>query len=107
LSSNNLKAALEYYKGWETGNRELVKIHRDFRLVSPDDTINGADEFFEKCWQYSGIGLLNKQFVSEGDTVCVKYEIQMPGGKLKPFCEWVNFEDGLIKNVHVFYDRMD
>lgn len=107
MNQRNLDIALEYYKGWETGDKELIRIHKNFLLVSPDDTINGADELFEKCWQFSGIELLNKQFVSDGDTVCVKYEIKMPDGKLKPFCEWVTFENGLIKIVHVFYDRQN
>ncbi len=105
MENKNLNTAIKYYEAWETGNRDLLKVSPDLKLVSPDDTFNSAEEFFEKCWQASGVPLLNKQFVSEGNTVCVRYEIKMPDGSLKPFCEWLVFEDGMIKEIQVYYDR--
>ncbi len=105
MNSDNLNTALNYYKGWETGNRDLLKVSADLKLISPDDTFNSAEEFFEKCWQSNGVPLLNKKFVSEGNTVCVRYEIKMPDGSMKPFCEWLTIEQCLIKEIQVYYDR--
>lgn len=105
MKNSNLSAALNYYKAWETGNKDLLKVSPGLKLVSPDDTFTSAEEFFEKCWQSQGVPLLNKQFVSEGNVVCVRYQIKMPDGSIKPFCEWLTFERGLIKEIHVYYDR--
>ena len=105
MDSDNLEKARKYYDGWETGNKDLLKISPDLKLISPDGTFNSSDEFFEKCWQYNGVILLNKQFVSNVDTVCVRYEIKSANGDRKPFCEWLTFENGIIKEIQVFYDR--
>ena len=105
MSNKNLEIAIEYYKGWETGNKNLLKLSSELKFSSPDDSFNSSHEYLEKCWQYSGVPLLNKEFVSDGDTVCVRYKIQMPDGSMKPFCEWLTFINGEIAEIQVYYDR--
>lgn len=100
---SNLDTAKKYYEGWETGSKDLLKISPGLSFTSPDLELTGSDRFFEKCWQYSGVPLQNKQFIAQGDTVCIKYEMKMPDGTGKHFCEWLTFRGGIISEIRVFY----
>jgi len=100
---SNLDTAKKYYEGWETANKDLLRISPGLKFTSPDLEISGAEEFFENCWQYSGVPFQNKQFIAQGDAVCIKYEMTIPGGKCKHFCEWLTFEGGIITAIRVFY----
>lgn len=103
--NSNLETARNYYLGWETSDRSLLKLSPDLTFSSPDDKFSGAEEYLNACWKYSGMKFHNKILLAEGDNVCIKYEINMPDGKMKPFVEWLTFSKGVIKEIMVFYDK--
>lgn len=107
MNNENLETAKQYYEGWETSNKELLKLSPALKFTSPDDSFSSADEFLNACWKHSGMEFQNKIFLSDGDNVCVKYEIAVPGGNLKHFVEWLIFERGMISEIHVFYHKTD
>ena len=102
---DNLEIARKYYKGWETSNKELLNVSTDLKFYSPDGNFSSAAEFLEQCWQFSGIPMNNKIFLSGSDNVCVKYDFPMPDGATKPIIEWLTIKDGVITEIQVFYEK--
>lgn len=102
MSKLILELLKDYYQGWEEQKRELLKLHPGLIHKSIKGTFLSADEFINDCWRFSGIPLNNKQFIVEGNIAIVRYEIDMPDGTSKNYCEWVTFENGLIKTIDVF-----
>lgn len=102
---NYLKIAEEYYTGWETSDKSLLKLSPDMKFSSPDGNFSSSEEFLNTCWQYSGMKMNNKVFLTGGNNVCVKYEFTLPNGAVKPCVEWLTFENGLINEIMVFYNK--
>lgn len=102
---DNLEIARQYYEGWETSNRALLKISPELKFRSPDDRFNSAQDFLDKCWQYSGAKFHNKIFLSGGSSVCVKYDFPIPGSTAKTIVEWLTIEEGVITEIQVFYEK--
>lgn len=102
-----LETAKKYYEGWETSNKELLRVSTDLMFFSPDGNFTSAEEFLRECWQFSGIKFQNKIFLSGGNNVCVKYDFPMPDGSLKPIVEWLTFNNGIISEIQVFYEKTE
>jgi hypothetical protein len=105
MENDNLNTARKYYEGWETGNKELLNISPGLKFSSPDGNFLTAKEFLDLCWQFSGIKQNNKIFLSGGNYVCVKYDYPLPDGTAKPIVEWLTFNDGIISEIQVFYEK--
>ena len=103
--NDNLITAKQYYTGWETSDKSLLKLSPDMKFSSPEGNYESSEEFLNSCWQYSGMKMNNKVFLTGGNNVCVKYEFIMPEGTVKPCVEWLTFENGLIKEIMVFYNK--
>jgi len=107
MSKKNLEIAKKYYEGWENSDDKLLNLAPDLKFKSPEGNYSSAEEFLKACWQYSGIQMLNKIFLADGDNVCVKYEIPVTEGDLIPCVEWLVFKDGMISEILVFYYKSD
>ena len=105
MTNDNLNIAQQYYKGWETSNKEFLSVATDLKFTSPDGNFSSAKEFLDQCWQFSGTRFQNKIFLSGGENVCIKYDFPMPDGTTKPMIEWLTIKDGTIKEIRVFYDK--
>ena len=105
MRNDNLKIAKQYYEGWEISNRELLHLSPSLKFRSPHDSFTSAQDFLDKCWQYSGAKFQNKIFLSGGSNVCVKYDFPMPGGGSKTIVEWLTIEGGEITKIEVFYEK--
>ena len=105
MENENLKIAKDYYKGWETSNKALLKISPELKFSSPDGNFHTAQEFLDLCWQFSGIPMHNKVFLSGGDNVCMKYDFTLPDGTVKSMVEWLTIKDGIITEIQVFYEK--
>lgn len=103
--SNNLTIAEHYYRGWENSDKGLLKISPDLKFKSPDAEYHSSKDFLKECWQYSGMKMNNKIFLSGGDHVCEKYDFSMPDGSVKPCVEWLTFKKGMISEILVFYNK--
>lgn len=55
MKNDNLQISQQYYKGWETSNKELLNISPELKFFSPDGNFGSAKEFLDQCWQFSGI----------------------------------------------------
>ena len=102
---DNLETAKKYYEGWETSNKELLNVSADLKFFSPDGNFSGAKEFLDQCWQFRGVKIQNKIFLSGGDFIAVKYGFPMPDGTFKPIVEWLTIKEGLITEIQVFYEK--
>jgi hypothetical protein len=107
MANDNIDTARKYYEGWETSNKELLKISPELKFYSPDGNFSSAKEFLDLCWQFSGIKQHNKIFLSGGNNVCVKYDFPLPDGSAKPIVEWLTFNDGIISEIQVFYEKSE
>lgn len=103
--NNNLTIAEQYYRGWESSDKSLLNLSPDLKFTSPDSNYSNSEDFITACWQYSGIKMNNKIFLSGGDHVCVKYDFSMPDGSVKPCVEWLTFKKGMISEILVFYNK--
>lgn len=101
--NKNLEIALYYYKGWETGNKDLLKISPELKHTGSGAEYNSAEEFLNACWQYAGAAMQNKQFVSEGNKICISYEMVSGSGPKMYICEWLTIEDEMIKEIRVYF----
>lgn len=105
MNKSILEIAKQYYEGWETSNRELLHLSPSLKFSSPHNSFTSAQDFLDKCWQYSGAKFQNKVFLSGGSNVCVKYDFPMPGGGSKTIVEWLTIEGGEITKIEVFYEK--
>ncbi|MEO8514022.1 MAG: hypothetical protein ABI543_10710 [Ignavibacteria bacterium] len=105
MEKENLETAGKYYEGWETSNKELLKLSPELKFFSPDGNFSTAKEFLDLCWQFSGTPMNNKVFLSGKENVCVKYDFPLPDGGTKPIVEWLSFSNGLISEIQVFYEK--
>jgi hypothetical protein len=102
--STPVEIAKDYYEGWETKDRSKLKLYSGLEFRSPDADFHFAEDFLAACWQFAGVKMENKKFISQGNTVCVKYEITSASGTKKPYAEWLTIDEGEIKSIEVFYD---
>lgn len=102
--STPLEIAKDYYEGWETRDRSKLKLFSGLEFRSPDAVFHFAEDFLTACWQFAGVKMENKKFITQGNTVCVRYEISSPDGTKKPYVEWMTVDGGEIKSIEVFYD---
>ena len=91
-----------YLEGWETKDRSKLRLSEHFRHTSAEAVYNNASDFLSECWQFSGTELHNIEFASEGNIVCVRYEIKISDGEIMKFCEWITVEDEKITSVDVY-----
>ena len=102
--STPLEIAKDYYEGWETKDGSKSKLYSGLEFRSPDADFRFAEDFLRACWQFAGVKMENKKYITQGNTVCVRYEITSPNGTKKPYVEWITIDDGEIKSIEVFYD---
>ncbi len=93
----------EYLEGWESKDLSKIKLCDNFRHSSQGETYESSDDFFKECWQYSGIEMSEKEFVSSVDTVCARYKIRDKHGNDIRVCEWIKVEDEKIRSVDVYF----
>ncbi|HJY63779.1 MAG TPA: hypothetical protein VJ455_06465 [Ignavibacteria bacterium] len=103
MDLQNLKIAKDYYEGWETKDVSKLKLFSGLKFTSPDSMFNFADDFLKACWHLAGVKLENKQFISDGNIVCVKYEINSAENGSRHYSEWLTIEGGEIREIEVFY----
>jgi hypothetical protein len=104
--NKNIRIVEDYFRGWETSDRALIKLSDNLKHSSPDGIYNSCEAFINDCWKYAGISNQNElQVINSGDYVCARYNTQTPDGKTIRVCEWFKIENGLITEIEVFYDR--
>lgn len=102
MENKNIQIVKDYFKGWETGNKELLKLSPNLIFTSPDINFSSSKDFLDECWKYHGLGYEDMRFISEGNIVCVRYSINSDG---KQFVnsEWITLDNGVITGINVFY----
>lgn len=104
--NNNIRIVKDYFKGWETSDRAIIKLADNLKHSSPDGIYKSSDDFINDCWKYAGKSNQNElQLIGSGSYVCARYNTQTPDGKTMRVCEWFRIENGLITDIEVFYDR--
>lgn len=99
---NSIDIVKEYIEGWESKDLSMIRLYDSFRHTSPEGIYESSDYFLNDCWQYSGMQMSEKEFVSSDDTVCVRYKVKDKHGNDVHICEWLKVEDEKIRSVDVF-----
>ena len=102
MKNKKIQIVKDYFKGWETGKKELLKLSPDLKFTSPDDCFTSSAGFLDKCWQYRGLKYDKMDFVTGENIVCVRYSINSDGKQFEN-CEWITVEKGEINEIIVFY----
>ena len=81
-------------------------LHDDVSFQGPIDSFSDADSYLASLRQLSGIVLgADKQKVfTDGDDVCVIYDLKTAPVPSSRTCEWYQVRDGKIASVVVIFD---
>ena len=81
-------------------------LHDDVSFQGPIDSFSDADSYVASLRQLSGIVLgADKQKVfTDGDDVCVIYDLKTAPVPSSRTCEWYHVRDGKIASVVVIFD---
>ena len=101
-SPSTLQVVKNYYKGLETGTRELMQLHPDIMYINRNNKCMSSEDFFVTSWYLCGKKYRNRQIIISDNVACVKYELKMPNGTAS-YCEWFTLEDGMIAIIEVFH----
>ncbi len=103
LSMDTRKYIEEMYGYWVAGERDQARamLHDDFEVRTKDQTISGADKFFDECWKSNE--QMTKFEIEDGvfgeDAAYVVYN----GGQWR-VAEFHKFRDGKVALVRVTFD---
>ena len=103
MKKSSLEIVKEYFDGWENSDLSKIRLSDNFRHTSPNGTYETSDDFLKDCWQFSGLEMSEKEFVSADDTVCARYKIKDKHGNDIHVCEWFKVEEEKIRSVDVYF----
>ena len=104
--------AVDYYKALGEKNIEKVKeyLHPDIQFTDPQETVIGKEVVLNAARRFTGIFktlTIRAQFGSDNQAMIV-YEVEIPGlSKKLQAASLLNFQDGLISKIELFYDTKD
>jgi ketosteroid isomerase-like protein len=78
------------------------------RFVGPAMTMTGRDALVAALRRISAVHVRNdlKRMFSDGDEVCVIYDLVTDTIGAVPTIEWLEIEDGRIASIHLYYDQL-
>jgi hypothetical protein len=104
--NDNISVVKDYFKGFETSDRSIIKLADNLRHSSPHGVYTSAESFMNDCWQYAGASNQHDmEIVSEGNLVCTRYNTKTAKSNIMRISEWFKVENGKITDIEVFYDR--
>lgn len=109
MEKNNLARAEEYYTLVGEKNAEGVKnfLHPDVEFYGPLATLKGKKAVFEATSNFMNAfkSLAIRAKFSAGEQGMIVYDVDLPGiAKVFPGASLLNFRDGLIVRIELFYD---
>ena len=80
----------------------------DIEFIGPASTMNGVRELVAAFRRISVVHVRSdiKRVFSDGDEVCVIYDFVTDTAGALPAIEWLHFEDGKIRTIHLYYDQV-
>ena len=83
-------------------------IASDVQFVGPAMTMTGRDGLVAAFRRVSAVQVRNdvKRVFSEGNEVCVIYDLVTDTLGAHPTIEWLVIEDGRIQSIRLFYDQL-
>jgi ketosteroid isomerase-like protein len=80
----------------------------DLQFVGPARSFTGASELRGALQRISAVHVRNdvQRVFSDGDEVCVIYNLVTDTVGAVPTIEWIKVRDGRIATIHLFYDQL-
>jgi hypothetical protein len=103
--------AIAYIEGCARKDLESVAplLAPDVKFEGPGNAVTGADPYLAVLRRIGLVWLRSdvKKVFTDGSDVCVIYDLvtDSPAGAV-PTVEWLRVEDGRIKGVKLFFDRV-
>jgi ketosteroid isomerase-like protein len=110
MTRNSEAIALAYLDAVSTKELDrldtLVAPH--VRFVGPAMTMTGRDDLVAALRRISAIHVRNeiKRVFSDGNEVCVIYDLVTDTIGVVPTIEWLKIEDGRIQSINLYYDQL-
>jgi len=109
METNHAARAEEYYKLVGEKNAERIKkfLHPDVEFYGPLATLKGKEAVFEATNNFMNAikSLTIRAKFGAGDQAMVVYNVDLPRvSKAFPGASLLNFRDGLIVRIELFYD---
>ena len=99
--------AVSCLEGWTTGDFDATRatLADDVTFVGPLGATEGADAYVEGVRGMAAMvkGADVRKVISEGDDVCVIYELVTTAGAI-PTVGWYEIRSGRIAAVHAYFD---
>ncbi len=109
METSNLALAVDYYT--QVGNKNpqgfSKYLHHDVEFFGPLANLKGKKEVVEATTNFTHAfhSLTIKAKFCTGDQAMVVYDVDLPGvSKAFPGAALLNFRDGLIVRIQLFYD---
>jgi ketosteroid isomerase-like protein len=102
------QAAESFFDAWTAKDFALARelLHDDVSFQGPIDAFSDADSYIASLQQVSGIitGVDKRKVFTDGDDVCVIYDLKTAPVPSSRTCEWYQVRDGKIASVSVVFD---
>jgi ketosteroid isomerase-like protein len=97
-----------FFDAWTTGDFVTARglLHDNVSFAGPIDTFSDADSYLASLQQLAGIitGADKQKVFTDGDDVCVIYDLRTKPVPSSRTCEWYRVRDGKIASVSVIFD---
>ena len=108
LHNNSAELATGWIEAWIRMDLEWLRkrLAPDFVHISPFGRLEGRDHYLETVEPMARKSVQELRIVDvigQGNQAAVWFENHTPNGVI-PSCDWVRIENGLIKEIHSFYD---
>ena len=94
---------------WNRGEPDAIPLSEDFVHTSPFGRVEGKQKYLEWVKPLAAKNVADLKVlrtVGGDDEACVIFDMRTPSGMI-PCCDWVRVKDGLIQEIHSFYDATE
>ena len=98
--------AREWIERWNDGTPDEIPLADDFYHTSPFGRVGPRDAYMEWVKPSSAKNVTDlriKRIIGAGNEAAIHFDMVTPKGTI-PVCDWITAKDGLITEIHSFYD---
>jgi hypothetical protein len=110
MTRDSKAIALAYLEA--VGTKQLDRLDTlvspEVRFVGPATTMTGRDDLVAAFRRISAVHVKNeiKRVFTDGDEVCVIYDLLTDTIGALPTVEWLKIGDGRIQSINLYYDQL-
>lgn len=101
--------ARAWIERWNEGAPDLIPLAENFTHTSPYGRVEGRQTYLDWVKPLAAKNVTELRILrtlSSSNQAVIHFEMQTPKGPIQ-VCDWITVEDGLIAEIHSFYDASE